>query len=157
MTVSSLPSESFPPPGVPPARRPSGLTAVCMIAIVLGSLGLLGSLMAIVSLVAGPRIQEAFSAPFQQPGGDRMAEAQRAMQQKIQAVADRYRWPNAGFAVVNLAVATALVAGGIMGLNRAHWARTLLIAAFAFAIVFEIPRTVVNICMQSEMSPSWPR
>ncbi len=152
MSVPSLPSESSRGDGVSPARRPGGLTAVCVIAIVLGSFGLLGSLVTMASLAAGSRLQQAFSMPPQGPGFDRLAKVQRAMQQKTQAVTERYWWPNAGFALLNVGLASAMLAGGIMALNRTPRARTLLITVFAVALLFEISRSAVQVFMQWEMA-----
>jgi hypothetical protein len=123
-----------------------------VIAIILGGLGLLGSLVAIAGLAAGPRLQQSLTMQPQGPGSDKVIEVQRTMQQKIQAVTDRYWWPNAGFALVNLGLAASMVTGGIMVLNRAARARTLLMAVFAVAILFEISRSVVQGFMQWEMA-----
>ncbi len=80
MTVSSLSPEPSDLYDAVPARRPGGLTTICVIAIILGGLGLLGSLVAIAGLAAGPRLQQAISSMQPQgPGGDRVAEAQRTM------------------------------------------------------------------------------
>ena len=152
MTTPFVPSEPSGAYGVSRSCRPGGLMAVCVIAIVLGGLGLLGSLMAIVGLVAGPRLQQASVKLLQQPGNDKVVEAQLAMQQKIQAVNDRYRWPNAGFALLNVGLSVGLLAGGILALNREPRARTLLIALFAVALLFEISRSIVQVFMQWEMA-----
>ena len=154
MTTPSFPSDSSPWPtpsyGAAPARRPSGLTGVCVIAIILGGLGLLGSLTTIASLVAGSRLQQAMMMSPQGPGRDRMVDLQRTMQQKIQAVTDRYRWPSAGFALVNAGLAASMLAGGIMGLNRSGKARTLLMTVFAVAILFEVSRSILYVFIQCE-------
>jgi hypothetical protein len=135
-----------------PGARPSGFTAVCVIAIVLGGLGLLGSFAAIVSLAAGPRLQEAMTPKPQGRGNDRVIEMQRTMQQRVQAVTDRYWWPNAGFALLNVGLAGGMLSGGIMALNRVPRARTILIAVFSVALLFEVFRTIVYIFMQWEMA-----
>ena len=151
MSVPSSPSASFGSYDVPRARRPGGLTAICVIGIVLGSLGVLGSLAGIAGLVAGPRLQEAMMPPAG-PGGNKSIEIQRTMQKKMQAVTDRYRWPNGAFALMNLGLATSMLAGAVMALKRGPKARALLITVFAVAIPFEILRTVVLAFMQWETS-----
>ncbi len=152
MTVPSFPSESSRWYGVPHGRRPGGLTAVCVIAVILGGMGLLGSLAAIAGLAAGSRLQQAMTMSPQGPGRDKLVEVQRAMQQRIQAVTDRYWWPNAGFALFNAGLAASMLAGGIMALNRARGARTLLITVFAVAILFEISRSILQVFMQWDMA-----
>jgi hypothetical protein len=123
-----------------------------VIAIILGGLGLLGSLVTMASLAARSRLQQAMTMSPQGPGRDRFAEVQRALQQRIQAVTDRYRWPNAGFALLNAGLAASMLAGGIMALNRTPRARTLLITVFAVALLFEISRAIVQVFMQWEMA-----
>jgi hypothetical protein len=123
-----------------------------VIAIILGGMGLLGSLVTMASLAAGSRLQQAMTMPPQGPGGNKLAELQRAMQQKIQAVTDRYRWPNAGFALINVGLAAGMLAGGIMALNRNPRAGKLLITVFAVAILFEISRAILQVFMQWEMA-----
>ena len=71
MSVPPLPPEPPYSHEIPHARRPGGLTAVCVIAIVLASLGLLGSLTGLVSLAFGSRLQQALAMPPQGPGQER--------------------------------------------------------------------------------------
>lgn len=137
---------------VPPARRPAGLTAIAVIALVLGGLGVLVSLWSLLMLGAGSRFQEAMTNMSQGPGRARIDETQRVVQQRIQQVSDRYWWPNLGFALVNVGLASSMVAGGIMALNRVPSARGLLGTVFAVAIFFEIARAAVYLLMQWQMS-----
>jgi hypothetical protein len=148
----SSPFESSSSYGVPPARRPGGLTVVSVIAIILGVLGLLGSLGTLAGLVAGPRLQQSLSIPPQGPGRDKTAEIQRTVQEKIQAVSDRHWWPIAGFAMLNVCLAAGMLTGGIMVLNRIPWARRLLITLFAVALLFEIARSIFQGFLQWEMA-----
>jgi hypothetical protein len=121
-----------------------------VIAIILGGLGLLGSLVAIASLAAGSRLQQAMMMSPPGPGGEKLVEAQRAMQQRVQSVTDRYWWPNAGFALLNVGLAASMLVGGIMALKRAPKARALLMTVFAVALPFEISRCTVQAFMQWE-------
>ncbi len=152
MAVPSLPSESSGSYGVPTARRPGGLTAVCVIALVLGGLGLLGSLMGLASLAGGSRLQQAMTMSPQGPGANELAKFQRTMQQRMQAVTDRYRWPSTGFLLVNAGLAACMLAGGIMALNRTPGARTFLMIVLAVAVPFEISRSILNGFMQRDMA-----
>jgi hypothetical protein len=161
MTVPSIPSEASGSYGVPPARRPGGLTAVCVIAIILGSLGLLSSLVTMGSLAVGSRFQQAMMTSSPRPGRDKVFDVQRTMQKRIQAVTDRYRRPTVGFALLNMVLAASMLAGAIMALNRVPKARTVLLTVFAVAILFEISRSIVQVFIQWEtaavMSEMLPR
>jgi hypothetical protein len=132
-----------------------------VIAIILGSLGLLGSLATMASLAVGSRLQQALTTSRPRLGRDKAFDVQQAMQKRIQAVTDRYRWPSAGFALLNMALAASMLAGGIMALSRVAKARTILLAVFAVAILFETSRCIVQVFMQWEtaavMSDLLPR
>jgi hypothetical protein len=147
----SFDSDSPRSAGVPDGKRPRGLTVICVIAIVLGGLGLLASLGGIAKLAADSGFQQSFMPP-QGPGGDQAIEIQRLMQQKRQVIANRYWWPNMGFALANLVVAGGMLAGGIMALNRFPAARALLLVVFAVAVPFEVSRSVVNVLMQRDIA-----
>jgi len=82
---------------------------------------------------------------------DDFFDAQMQMQQKIQAVNDRYFVFNMGFSLVHLVVAGMLLAGGIMTLAYDARGFKLLITALATAIVFELVRAVFTTIVQVEM------
>jgi len=154
MTMPTLPPDPYEPPAAAAThpRRPTGLAVVCVIAIILGGLGLAGSLVGIVGLTAGSSMQRAFTLPLQ-PGMDRrVIDAQLAMQRNIQAVADRYWGYNLAFVLACLFVAGGLLAGGIITLGIKPAGRRLLIGAFAVAVVFEVLRAVFHVFMQIEMA-----
>jgi len=140
-----------------PRRRPGGLTAVCVIAIVLGALGLCMSLVGLASLAFQDKLEEFAMRQQQPPPGmpDGFLKAQMEMQKKIQEiqqnVTHRYRGANMGILLLNLVFASSLLAGGIMTLKMNPTARTFLVGVFAAVIVFEIVRTVVTVFMQLDM------
>ncbi len=77
---------------VPVARGllPTGLKAVCIIAIVLGGLGTLFSCGGVASLAIGPSMQAAFNTPAQ-PGMDQeAARVQQELQAEIAAIGQEY-------------------------------------------------------------------
>ena len=162
MTTSEMPFDPRPPryasgdpmggadrPSLP---RPGGLIAVCVIAIVLGGLGLCGSLFGLVALVAQPSLQKAFTLP-QQPGmPNRFAKTQNEMQEKIQAVAGRYRGVSLGVSLLKAVFSVSLLLGGIMAMKLNPKAGSFLVAVFAAVIVFEILAAVVTVVVQLDMA-----
>jgi hypothetical protein len=161
MPVPPLPSQPSDPNRSPSAmsrtavsvgRRPGGLTAICIIAIILGVLGILVSLLGLASLAAGSKLQEVVSRQQSRHPADPAVQAQRSMQRRMNSVTDRYRWPNAVLALLNLALAGSMVTGGIMTLNRDSRGAMVLLAAFAVGIGFELLRTGVYTFMQWEMA-----
>lgn len=131
--------------------RPGGLTAICVIVIVIGCLGGLAALGALPGMLLGTQMDQmgvAFS------GG--MPEGQRdAYVDMVSALAEvQSSWlpitlPAIFFGVV---VAVALVVGGVRALGRnpkaGDWLRRILM----FTIIVDIARTVANAAMQMDVS-----
>ena len=126
------------------SQRPGGLTAICILAIVLGAFGALfgvGGLMAVA--FQGP-MQEAMSK-LQPQENEEVARAQRQIAEEAQEFAQRHVVRNALFAVARLLVASCLLAGGILSLRLHPYGRKVLLAAFAAGIVFEIAQIWPNL------------
>lgn len=133
-------------------RRPGGLNAICVIAIILGGLGLASSMLGLCAMAAKPWMNNAFILPEQVGKVDKARDAQLEMQQKIELVTDRYAGFNLGFLLLNVVIGGSLFTGGILALKLNPKGSRLLIAAFTTAIVFEILRAVLQIFMQIEMA-----
>ena len=114
MTMPEVPSDQRPSLRAP---RPAGLTAICVITIVLGCLGLASSLMTLAALAARPWMQEMVAASMPPQRNEKLRDAQLAMQQQIETVNRRYETFNWGFTLANLALSATLLAGGIMTLK----------------------------------------
>jgi len=156
MSQDHSPYDAYQPPPlaeevIPVQGGISGwLKAICVIAIILGALGLLSALMGIVGLVFGEQIQGAF-APGAQPGvPQEMVDAQKQMQAELQAVQDRFWMANAALTSVHILIASMLLVGGIQCLRRASSGRRVLFAGCCAAIVFEIARGIVQAFVQME-------
>jgi hypothetical protein len=132
-------------------QRPGMLTAVCVIAIVLGAMGVGKSVLGLGGLATKKTLENAVKMPRQPGMPDGAVEAQAEMQKKMQAVGDRYLGLNAAIAVLNLLFSACLLGGGIMTLKLNPQARKFLIAAFAAAIVFDVAQTAVTIFVQLQM------
>jgi hypothetical protein len=137
-----------------PRRRPGGLTAVCIIAIVLGGLGILGALQAFGSVALQGVMQKTFSMP-PQPGMTKdfakVQKAQEEMQTALQDVGHKYLGFTLGAAALNMAISACLLIGGIMLLKMNPKMRTFMIAVFAVAIVYAIANAVVMVRLQTDM------
>jgi len=136
----------------PRGRRPSGLNAVCIIAMILGGLGLMSSLLGLGSLALRPWMQKTFQVQ-QQPGMNKeFVNVQRDMQRKTNAVTDRYLGFNWGFSLVNFVLGASLLVGGILVLQLKPKGRAFLAAIFAATIVFELVRIPTYAVMQREIA-----
>jgi hypothetical protein len=133
-----------------PGYRPGGLTAVCVIAIVLGGLGVFASLSAFTMSLLGNQIQQ-FQQQFAAAGSPpEVQDVQAEMNAATMQIANRFRLVNIAFSLMHFAVTVSLVAGGIWALLLQEQGRRLLWAVCLVAIVFELARSVPNILMQME-------
>jgi hypothetical protein len=146
------------PPTESRGRRPGGLTAICVIAIVVGVLGILLVFMGIVGLVVAMVMQGTLTA------GGTTDEARRLAQEmngQIQALAFRFIVPNMLIYLVDAAVAISLVVGGVKGLKLRPEARRLLLATFCGALIFELLRAPYYLYQQMLVSAIqheyWPK
>ena len=138
------------PPGPPEGGgRPGALTAVCVIAIVLGALGLFGALISCGGLAFRGRMQQLVTMGGPPGAGDEAAEIQQ-MQDDIAAVQGKYLAFNVGFVAAHFVVAASLLAGGILTLAMRPAGRTVLVSVCGAAIVFELVRAVFQTIVQME-------
>lgn len=132
-----------------PRKRPGWLTAFCIGAIVLGSLGLLSALGGAANQALGDYYQKmarGFQTAGQPPA---VAASFDKMQDEMLAVANDWKGVTAGLLFVQFLVAGGLLAGGILTLRLRPNGRDLLIKVFMVAILFEIvgaiPTTMIQI------------
>lgn len=135
--------------------RPAGLTAVCVIGLVLGVLGGLGLLMSCGGLILQPFMQDAVmqfqrSLPGSNPQVQQQLDMQAAIQRDVLAVQARWRpWLIAGM-VLQLATVVLLLAGCIRGLALKHGAHRWIVAAMLVGILQSILQTGVFWATQRE-------
>jgi hypothetical protein len=151
-----------------PRQRPGGLTAVCVIAIVLGGLGLCSSLFGLAAIAFQDKIEKFTmqqpqmpTMPQGAPNGalkqqlemqQKMQKMQKAMQEKTMEVGHRYRGINIGTTLLNLLFAASLLIGGIMAMKLNPAGRTFLVAVFVAVIVFEVVRVGITVSMQLDIA-----
>jgi hypothetical protein len=135
----------------PPAGyRPGGLTAVCIIAIVLGILGFGTGAISLASNLASNQIQKLqtkWGTAGAPPG---MRDVQAEMNAKTMAIVNRFRLVNLFIALSQLILTAALVIGGIRALKLNEMGRKILCVACGLAILFEVTRAVPTVFMQLE-------
>jgi hypothetical protein len=133
-------------------QRPGGLTAICVMAIVLGALGLMTGCLGALSQVFNQQMQNGL-AEMQAGANEEAAELQKEMNAKVLAATAKYAWLTAVLSVFQLALAGSLLAGGIMSLKLRPLGRKLLLGAFATAIVFEAVRIYPTLAVQRATAP----
>lgn len=125
------------------AKAPSGIMAVCIICIILGGMGLLGSCFGAGGLIFQKQIQG-----MQQNVGD---AAQQEMQKELAAMQDGFFVMNAVVIGVNFIVAPLLLMGGIFVLTRKNLGVSLLKIGLPMAAFYMIIKTALGCYMQMQM------
>jgi hypothetical protein len=149
------PDESAPLIAIPVGRRgvdrPGGLTALTILCIVLGALGLVSGVWAGVGLAIGRQLQQAFVVPAEDGEGSAAAEIQARMQSAALELNDRYLPLHLVVLAAQLAVCGGLVYGGIQALRLQPGGNTVLKRACLAAVVFELARLVPNLFIQMQL------
>jgi hypothetical protein len=132
---------------------PTGLKAVCIIAIVLGGLGTLFSCGGAASLVIGQSLQAAFNMPVPQGVDPEEMRVQQELQAQLAAI-DREHLPFMIAAVIlHLISGLVLLFGGIFTLKLSATGRSILLAGCVLAILYELVGGVVNMMVQIQKVP----
>jgi hypothetical protein len=139
--------------------RPGGLTVICVLAIILGGLGLLTGCFGLVSQAFTTQMQQAVAG--MQPGNLPGAEVQKEMNARILAVANRYKWVSLPLMAVKIFVEAALLAAAVMawGLNPRGWSwlHGALIATIIFETVHAVPQVLVQLETRAVMNEMMPK
>jgi hypothetical protein len=118
-------------------QRPGGLTALCILAIVLGAFGVLSGLGGIAAAALQGPMQN-MVAQLQPQQGKEAARVQQQIADESREFAQRHIVRNTLFSLARLFVASCLLAGGILTLRLHPQGRKILIVAFSAGIVFEL-------------------
>ena len=123
------------------APRPAELTALYLLALVLGAVGIFTGLNAAAELVGGQTPRPMFlAAEFEQ-----VWSLYSELEAKIAAGAAKHRARQSLFIVAHLAVAAGLLAGAVSGLRAKAVASRVLLAAFCLGIFLELARLMPSI------------
>ncbi len=155
MSDAQSPFDAYAPPQQhgyePPSKAlTGGVKAICIIALILGGLGMGKSLLGGVGLAFGTQMQQAFTPP-QPPNMDpRMKDLQEEMQADVEKIAARYLPFTIMRVVFHFVVATLLVVGAVLALKSSG--ATVLVVACASAVVFEIGRAILDTTIQLQIA-----
>lgn len=149
---------------VAPARLAGGVTAVCVVAIILGGMGVLGSSAGLVSMLAGERMQSMLQG-MQGPGIPPEAnEVQQRMNESMMALLRRWVPVFLPLYLVNLGVSLLLIVGAIGVLRRTTGGFKLftwsLWAALAYLVLytpFNLIYTLENARIAQQFMPEMMR
>ncbi len=131
-------------------KRPNGLLAVAIVAIILGSLGSCGGIISIVGQLTQSQMR-AFSrqmAEVSSMGNEEVLQQQVAMQERIEALSDSWRPAILAHQILNLIASMVLLVGAIQLLRWKPNAPTLFVAAAIASIAVDIGGGVVAILFQ---------
>jgi hypothetical protein len=131
-------------------KRPNGILAIAIVAIILGSLGTCGGIVTIVSQLTQSQMRE-FSrelAAASSMGNEEIRQRQVAMQERVEALSDEWRPAILAHQVLNLIASFVLLFGAIGLLRWKPGAPTAFAAAAIASIAVDIGGGVVSILFQ---------
>lgn len=131
--------------------RPAGLTVICVLSIVLSILGLFGSCMGLASQALQSKARQTISQ-MQNTGNQQMAKVQKEFNERIFAIADRYRWATLPLVVAKMVVEFGLLIASTLCLRLDRPGRAWLRRALVGAIVVESLAIIPVILIQTETS-----
>lgn len=118
-------------------QRPGGLTAICILAIVLGVLGILAALGTLAAAALQDPMQN-LVVQWQHQENKEAARVQQQINDETREFAKRHIVRNGLFSAARLLVASGLLAGSILTFRLRTYGRKILLAAFAAGIAFEL-------------------
>ncbi len=150
--------DPYQPPQVEPAPvphrlLPTGLKAICIIAIVLGALGTLASCGGLVSLAVNQSIITGFGLPGQSGADEQGEQLQEELQREVVAIGAKYLPFTAATVILRLVAGLLLLVGGILTLKLVGTGRWLLLTGCTVAILYELVRTVLQVVVQTQTLP----
>lgn len=157
MSSDTAPLDPYRSPSLPegpyagktPSGRPGWLTALCVLCIVLGALGLLNAVLGTAIEVAGPAFQQAMMPK----GGnmpDDFQQAQQDLMDEINAIKKKHLLSIYGLLAFKFIAATLLLVGGLRCLSLGETGRKLLIIGCGVALAFELTQAIVQSLIQME-------
>jgi hypothetical protein len=137
--------------GQPLSGRPGKLTALCVLCIVLGALGLMNSLMGAAGALVGAQMQAFFQPKATAGVPAEMQKAQEEFQQEVNDIQGKYMREVVAGIAFRFAAALLLLVGGIRSLSLKESGRKVLLVACAVAIVFELLHAILQSIINMEM------
>jgi hypothetical protein len=145
-----------PPPAIPSVSArtplPTGLKAICIIAVVLGAIGTFLSCIGFAGLAINESVAGGMGFPMGD-GGGQAQEVQKEMQAGILAISQQYLPFTIAIVCLHLVAGILLATGGALGLKSVPAGRLTLVIGFLAAIVYEIAQTTLNVIIQTKTIP----
>ena len=138
--------------GKPRSGRPGWLTALCVICIVLGALGLMNAGFGAVGAVFAEQMQRALQPRGNTPGiSPELQQAQEDFQNEALAVQRKHLWKNVASLVFRTVAALLLLIGGLRCLGLSEGGRRLLLIACAVGLAFELVNAIIQTYVALDM------
>lgn len=133
-------------------QRPGGLTAICVITLVVGALGVLSGISQFVNLLIGQKLQAAV-LQAQAGAGEAALQAQREMQAKMAAITQKYAVYHWVCATTQSILAWIMIVGAVLSLRLRPAGRTLLLVALVASLLFEPAKAVLTAAVTKQSAP----
>lgn len=133
-------------------RRPGGLTAICVIALVVGILSVFSGLSQFVNLLVGQKLQAAVMQ-VQAGNGEAAQQAQQETQAKMAAIARKYAVYHWACATTQSILAWIMIVGAVLSLRLKSAGRKLLLIALVASLLFEPAKAVLTAAVTKQSAP----
>jgi hypothetical protein len=127
------------------------LTALCVLCIVLGTLGLMNGLFGTVGAIAGPKLQRMMQPKSSAGVPAEMQKAQQDFQDEVIEIQGKYFWESIAALAFRFVAATLLLVGGLRALGLVESGRKVLLVACGVALVFELLHAILQSVITMEM------
>jgi hypothetical protein len=158
MSADSAPLDPYQSPALPPPDlaeessahegRPLMLSAVCVLCLVIGTLGVINGVIGVSALLAGQQLKTMFR-PAGQPAQLSDVDAlQQQIQDRQYNIQQQYFWPILVATTIKVLICLALAFAGLRTLSLQDADRRMLFAVCGFAILYEVLWSFVQFSVQ---------
>lgn len=158
MSAESAPLDPYQSPALPPPvlavetrpheGRPLLLSAICVLCLVIGTLGVINAVIGVSALLAGHQLKSMFRPEGQAEQLDDINALQQRIQDRQYVIQREYFWPIIVATVIKLIICLALALAGMRALSLHDADRRLLMAVCGFVILYEVLWSVVQFSIQ---------
>lgn len=129
--------------------RPKGLTAICIIGLILSVLGFITNAVGMFWWFMGQRFAEMMTA-FNPGMNQQLADLQRTMYQELSEMQTRWAPVTIALMILQMVLAVLLFVAAVRGLKMSKGALKLLSTTMVFAIVLQLGRIYPDVMIQKE-------
>jgi len=132
-------------------QKPGWLTALCVLCIVIGTLGLMNGLIGLGATLFGEQLQQVLGSMSKgQQTQPELQKLQQKLQDETRAINEQFFVPTLIAVLLKVSISAVLIFGGIRALSLKRNSRSLLMWGCIVALLFELGLSVLQSVMYME-------